>query len=292
MRGSWRSLGASAGNIGRMSYAGALTLPEIGMVHLRARAYAPNLGRFIQPDPIGTAGGINLYAYAGGDPMNAIDPLGLRCTPQPPAPDGTPRERCEVTAPRSTWGDWMNTRIYRPDGRPTTGELFEWKPRHTEALCKVQIEGAVSAEIAMIFGTSSAVTFSLRPATGAGSVGFEQGVLVGFGASLTGEIGGGEIAGRRGAQAPDAQRNPSGGGSAAGSGAFQRFTGGVNVSLAGGGGIAGVQLSQRVLGSNAGTSTVGVARIGPQGGATAGASLEFEANWNETYGKGNCDEAR
>ena len=67
----------SAGNIGRMGWAGALTLPEIGMVHLRARTYAPNLGRFIQPDPIGTAGGINLYAYADGDPVNNIDPLGL-----------------------------------------------------------------------------------------------------------------------------------------------------------------------------------------------------------------------
>jgi YD repeat-containing protein len=116
---------------------------------------------------------------------------------------------------------------------------------------------------------------------------------MGYAGALTlPEIGGGEIAGRRGAQAPDAQRNPSGCGSAASSGAFQRFTGGVNVSLAGGGGIAGVQFSQRVLGSNAGTSTVGVARIGPQGGATAGTSLEFEANLNETYGKGNCDEAR
>jgi hypothetical protein len=222
--------------------------------------------------------------------MNAIDPLGLRCVPVPPSPDGTPRERCEVTAPRSTWGDWMNTRIYRPDGRPTTGELFEWKPRHTEALCKVQIEGAVSAEIAMIFGTSSAVTFSLRPATGAGSVGFEQGVLVGLGASFTGEIGGGEIAGRRGGQAPDAQRNPSASGSATGSGAFQRFTGGVNVSGAFGAGTGGVQLSQRVLGSNAGQTTISAVRAGPQAQFTAGAGLEIEANWKETYGKGNCDD--
>jgi RHS repeat-associated protein len=88
MRGSWRSHEAAAGNIGRMGFAGALTLPEIGMVHLRARAYAPNLGRFIQPDPIGTAGGINLYAYAGGDPVNAIDPLGL--TPTEPPEDCVP----------------------------------------------------------------------------------------------------------------------------------------------------------------------------------------------------------
>lgn len=70
------------------------------MVHLRARAYAPNLGRFIQPDPIGTAGGINLYAYAGGDPMNLRDVLGLLAgPPMPPDPDEpVRRETLIVTA--------------------------------------------------------------------------------------------------------------------------------------------------------------------------------------------------
>jgi hypothetical protein len=43
-----------------------------------------NVGPFTQPDPIGLAGGLNLYGYAGGDPINFSDPFGLDCM----GPDG------------------------------------------------------------------------------------------------------------------------------------------------------------------------------------------------------------
>ncbi|MBX3203341.1 MAG: hypothetical protein KF894_34775, partial [Labilithrix sp.] len=41
------------------------------------RGYDPKLGRWLSRDPIGLAGGPNLYAYVGSDPVNAIDPFGL-----------------------------------------------------------------------------------------------------------------------------------------------------------------------------------------------------------------------
>jgi len=86
------------------------------------------MGLYTQQDPIGIAGGLNLYGYANGDPVNFSDPFGLcpeadrdaagKCPePEegpvnvpPPAPgaDGQPNEWVEV-APSS------------PDGRRKFG---------------------------------------------------------------------------------------------------------------------------------------------------------------------------
>jgi len=51
---------------------------ETGLYYFRARHYDPELGRFLQSDPLGfSAGDLNLYAYTWNDPANWTDPSGL-----------------------------------------------------------------------------------------------------------------------------------------------------------------------------------------------------------------------
>jgi RHS repeat-associated protein len=47
-----------------------------GLYYNYFRDYEPALGRYVQPDPFGLRGGINVYAYVNNNPMAQVDPLG------------------------------------------------------------------------------------------------------------------------------------------------------------------------------------------------------------------------
>jgi RHS repeat-associated protein len=77
----YEAFGSADGAVARNGpgYNGAPSID--GFQYLRNRWYDPTVGRFTQEDPIGFAGGINLYAYVGSNPLMFSDPYGL-CPPE------------------------------------------------------------------------------------------------------------------------------------------------------------------------------------------------------------------
>jgi RHS repeat-associated protein len=62
----------------KYAWLGAMGLPTelpSGVIAMGARSYVPQLGRFLQPDPI-PSGSANAYSYTFGDPVNTTDPTG------------------------------------------------------------------------------------------------------------------------------------------------------------------------------------------------------------------------
>ena len=54
---------------------------ETGLIYYGHRYYDPKHGRWLSRDPIGEAGGLNLYGFVGNDPVNRWDYLGLNQAP-------------------------------------------------------------------------------------------------------------------------------------------------------------------------------------------------------------------
>ena len=52
---------------------------ETGLNYNYLRDYNPVIGRYVEADPIGLKGGLNLFVYAKSSPINWVDPLGLSC---------------------------------------------------------------------------------------------------------------------------------------------------------------------------------------------------------------------
>jgi len=96
------------------------------------RWYHPDQGRFVNRDPIGESGGLNLYGFVGNDPVNKMDILGLQGTGQTTDP-------C-VTNPYATTASGESCQTALPelppyiDGRSDETYGFSYKPENFELI--------------------------------------------------------------------------------------------------------------------------------------------------------------
>jgi RHS repeat-associated protein len=86
---------------------GYYTDRETGLLCLTHRYYDPGTGRFVTRDPSGYGGGVNLYGFAGDNPVNEMDPSGL--DPQDGSADGDdPTTYLGNALNNLTADDWLN----------------------------------------------------------------------------------------------------------------------------------------------------------------------------------------
>ena len=137
---------------------------ETGLIYYGYRYYDPRQGRFINRDPIGEEGGINLYGFVDNSPVNAIDYLGLSCGSRPIRPrlfhfdhrDDDERDRYEKELERwefdlADWRDCRRDEWIREGGaittRPSTTQHFISAFDYFELLRKAQRNNGGSGDL-------------------------------------------------------------------------------------------------------------------------------------------------
>ena len=68
-----------------LRFAGQVFDGQVGLHYNYKRDYDPAVGRYVESDPIGLGGGANTYAYALGNPVGLVDPLGTQVSVAGPA---------------------------------------------------------------------------------------------------------------------------------------------------------------------------------------------------------------
>ncbi len=125
----------------RHLFTGQQWYSELGLYDLRNRFYSPDIGRFLQPDPIGFNGDpTNLYRYCGNNPLKWSDPSGLGTGTNPTYEDGRGYSPLEESERVIVTGEFLDFNNYYNDALATSelntfgslggeGSLLRFLPR-------------------------------------------------------------------------------------------------------------------------------------------------------------------
>jgi RHS repeat-associated protein len=127
-KASYLPYGESANAPSSFGYTAQRIDPETnGLYYYRARHYSPLLGRFLQTDPTGAKGGINLDAYAKNNPLNLVDNTGK-------APDSPGGSVAPITPGPSVAGEEIDTSEEEEDGITLFRGVASNSPAYENAL--------------------------------------------------------------------------------------------------------------------------------------------------------------
>jgi RHS repeat-associated protein len=137
-----------------------------GLMYMRNRYYDPRTGRFTQQDPIGLAGGLNLYGFASGDPVNYADPFGLcppkdknynDCDTSRPERDPEFKIRLDEAGKRAESNTWLVlSAVDLAKGLEASAELLFRFGKTTESIGKLAGEAARAEERGFPHGATCA----------------------------------------------------------------------------------------------------------------------------------------
>ncbi|WP_176244488.1 MULTISPECIES: RHS repeat-associated core domain-containing protein, partial [unclassified Pseudomonas] len=145
---------------------------ESGLHYNRHRYYDPDAGRYLTPDPVKLAGGLNQYRYVP-NPTGWVDPLGLTSNCPPPnrpgcsAPDGVEGSKVNEGEPKLPLREKEGEYLYRGDVKHPDEVFkngFKSKGQSTDLLLHAMdsnnppsyfISTSPSEFVAIEFGTSS-----------------------------------------------------------------------------------------------------------------------------------------